>query len=96
MTAGGRYAFGSRAKAQCPICGIVVKYRELVKDWRNQWVCPDCWDPKHPQEIQPHVTDPEALFHPRTLQDNPITYVPRRVVQQNVKYWLGDFSASVA
>jgi len=90
-----RFAFGHKAKAQCPLCGDVVKYIILRQDWRGQYVCPDCWDPKHPQERQVNVLDTEALHHARVLQDQPKTLVPRRVVQQNMKLWLGSFTVTV-
>ncbi len=71
-----RYAVGKRAKAQCPICGDVVKHNDLVKDWRGTWVCPECRDPKHPQEIPPpqhRVVDAVTLRHPRPLLDDGLT-----------------------
>lgn len=39
-----------------------MKYRlfELRKDWRNLWVCEDCWEPKHPQLIPPRL-GPESV-----------------------------------
>lgn len=69
-----RYATGKRAKAQCPKCGLVVRYQELVKDYRGVWVCPDCNDPQHPQEKPPRrVVDAVALRHPQPLQDLGLT-----------------------
>ena len=45
-----QFARGTKAKAQCPVCGLVQKYLDLRQDWRGVWVCPDCWDPRDPQE----------------------------------------------
>jgi len=64
-----RYAKGRKAKAQCPICGDVVAYLALVRDWRGVMVCSDCKDPRHPQENIIIHTDPEALEHPSPLLD---------------------------
>ena len=44
------YSEGRKATAQCPICGDVIPYRDLVLDWRGVYVCPGCNDPRHPQE----------------------------------------------
>lgn len=63
------YAKGSKAKAQCPICGDVILYRMLVQDWRGVWTCPDCKDPRHPQENIRINVDPEALEHAAPLLD---------------------------
>lgn len=65
-----QYARGSRAKAQCPVCGLVQPYLELRQDWRGVWVCPDCWDPKDPQEEILSVADAETLDHPQPLVDD--------------------------
>ena len=63
------YAEGRHAKAQCPICGDVILYKELKRDWRGVYVCPDCLDPRHPQEHILVYADPEALEHPAPLLD---------------------------
>ena len=65
------FASGRRAKAQCPICGTVHPYQTLVQDWRGVWVCPDCWDPRDPQETILSVADAEILDHPAPLLDQP-------------------------
>ncbi len=76
MPVESRFASGERSKAQCPICGLVVLYPSLVKDWRGTWVCPECLDPQHPQEIPPRdVTDAVQLRHPRPLLDIGLTRV---------------------
>ena len=70
------FASGRRSKAQCPICGIVVRYTELVKDWRGTWVCPECNDPQHPQEKPPrNVVDAVVLRHPQPLRDKGLTVI---------------------
>ena len=88
------FARGRIAKAQCPICGLVVKYLDLRKDWRGTWVCPDCLDPQHPQEIPPkNVVDAVTLKHPQPLRDNGLTRVYVKGVQSTSQ--LGSYSVSV-
>lgn len=67
------YATGHKAKAQCPICGDVIRYLGMVTDWRGVRVCPDCNDPRHPQENVHIFADPEALQHPSPLLDTEST-----------------------
>lgn len=90
-----RFARGRNAKAQCPICALVVPYRDLVRDWRNQRVCRDCYDPRHPQERPVRVTDPEGLEHPRPLQDEALTETPRRAFALHAQFAMGVFTVSV-
>lgn len=69
-----RFAVGSKAKAQCPKCGLVVRYGDLVKDYRGTWLCSDCNDPQHPQEKPPRrVVDAVTLRHPQPLKDLGLT-----------------------
>jgi len=43
-----------------------MRYRDLVEDGHipGLLVHPDWWEPKHPQEIPPDMTDPIALYRP--------------------------------
>lgn len=67
-----QFASGKRAIAICDRCGFRVrltKLRELiVKNKKtNLMVCPECWEPDHPQlqlGMYP-VQDPQALRNPR-------------------------------
>ena len=69
---GNRFASGKFAIAQCDRCDQRFKLnllkREIIKG-RNYdlLVCPECWDPDHPQlhlgEFP--VDDPQALRNPR-------------------------------
>lgn len=68
-----RYASGKRAKAQCPICGLTCAYAEMTLDWRGVRVCPDCLDPKHPQETPVITADAVALRRPAPLLDTGTT-----------------------
>lgn len=62
------FAKGRNALFHCPRCGFDYPYSQKRRDGQNKnWVCIDCWDPKHPQEIQPkNIYDAIALRHPRT------------------------------
>ncbi len=60
-----RYARGTHALAICQRCGFRVDYLKLKEEWTGLWVCPDCYEPKHPQLETPRVRgDAEALRHP--------------------------------
>ena len=65
-----QFATGAKAKAQCPVCGLVGMYADLREDWRGVYVCPDCWDPRDPQETILSVSDAEQLAHPAPLLDD--------------------------
>ena len=70
---GNRYASGKNAIAECDRCGQRFKLKilktEIIKTKEyNLLVCPECWDPDHPQlqlGMYP-VDDPQALRNPRT------------------------------
>ena len=70
---GNRYASGKNAIAECDRCGQRFKLKilktEIIKTKNyNLLVCPECWDPDHPQlqlGMYP-VDDPQALRNPRT------------------------------
>lgn len=67
-----RFASGHKAIAVCDRCGRGVRLRDLkyevvkTKLYKIK-VCPECWDPDHPQlqlGMYP-VEDPQALREPR-------------------------------
>ena len=62
----GSYARGINAVAICERCSKKSYRRELVYDgqYPDLLVCADCWDPKHPQEYLPPVTDPITIYDP--------------------------------
>ena len=70
------FASGTFSKAVCDRCGQEYKYQQLQKEWNGLLVCPECFEPKHPQLDPPyHAPDPEALKDPRVestsvLKDN--------------------------
>ena len=69
---GNRFASGKWAIAQCDRCDGRYKLKELKREvikGRNYelLVCPECWDPDHPQlslGLYP-VNDPQAVREPR-------------------------------
>ena len=67
-----RFASGKRAIAMCDRCGQQYKLKELKTEVIKQrkydlLVCPECWDPDHPQLMLGTfpVEDPQALRNPR-------------------------------
>ena len=60
----GRYARGQNALAICERCSKKQLRRHLVYDgqYPDLLVCPECWDPKHPQEYLPPSFDPVTLY----------------------------------
>jgi hypothetical protein len=69
---GNRFASGKHAIAECDRCGfrfkLTVLKTEIIKLKKyDLLVCPQCWDPDHPQlqlGMFP-VDDPQALRNPR-------------------------------
>ena len=69
---GNRFASGKWAIAECDRCGQRYKLKQLKKEIVKTkefdlLVCPECWDPDHPQlklGMFP-VDDPQGLRDPR-------------------------------
>ena len=60
------FAVGKKSQAICDRCGYQYDYLDLQKEWNGLLVCPECYEPKHPQLDPPrHIADPEALRNPR-------------------------------
>lgn len=69
---GNRFASGKRSIAECDRCGQQYKLKqlrtEIIKTKQYQLlVCPECWDPDHPQLLlgMYPVDDPQAVRNPR-------------------------------
>ena len=67
-----RFASGKNSISECDRCGQRYKLKQLKKEviktkTYNLLVCPECWDPDHPQlqlGMFP-VDDPQAVREPR-------------------------------
>ena len=60
------YAVGKFARALCDRCGFEYKLNELKKEWNGLKVCPNCYEPKHPQlDPKPKPADPQAIRNAR-------------------------------
>jgi len=60
------FSVGKYSQAICDRCGYQYNYLELQKEWNGLLVCPECYEPKHPQLDPPyHAPDPEALKNAR-------------------------------
>tara|TARA_R110000751_G_scaffold4750_7_gene23038 strand:+ start:1709 stop:2197 length:489 start_codon:yes stop_codon:yes gene_type:complete len=66
------YALGKKSLAICDRCGFQYKYLQLREEWTGFRVCPECYEPKHPQlEPTPPGQEPQALYHPRIDRTEP-------------------------
>lgn len=46
--------------AVCFECGRKRKATELKKHWQGYWVCPEHWEPRHPQDFVRAVRDDQT------------------------------------
>jgi hypothetical protein len=67
----GAFAAGKKALGICDRCGWTWKLDKLKSEQVNLTnnhlsICPDCWDPDHPQNMQGRIdySDPQALRNP--------------------------------
>jgi hypothetical protein len=72
---GNRYTSGKNSIAECDRCGqrfkLTILKKEVIRTKTyNLLVCPECWDPDHPQLLQGMypVDDPQAVRNPRPDQ----------------------------
>ena len=60
------YALGKFSQAQCDRCGFVYKYLEMKMEWNGLKVCPECYEPRQPQDTPARISsDPETLYQAR-------------------------------
>ena len=59
------YARGRHTQAICDRCGFQYHLLQLKKEWNGLRVCPECWEPKHPQLEIKSKYDPQAVRDPR-------------------------------
>lgn len=62
--------------AECQRCGFEYRQKELKKEWTNLIVCPDCYEPRHPQDFVRAAPDKVAAEGLVTSQ-GPSTNVAR-------------------
>jgi hypothetical protein len=69
---GNKFASGKKAIAECDRCGQQYLLKQLKTEVVKQrkyelLVCPECWDPDHPQLMlgMYPVEDPQGLRNPR-------------------------------
>ena len=81
-----KFASGKHTIAECDRCGFRFKRTELKEltvrtKPTDMQVCPECWEPDHPQNMQGMypVTDPQAVSNPR--------------VDKSLAYTGGDYSS---
>jgi hypothetical protein len=46
--------------AVCYQCGRKRKASTMKKHWQGYWVCPEHWEPRHPQDFVRGVPDPQT------------------------------------
>ena len=75
-----KFTSGKHAISECDRCGQRYKLKalkELIVRTRktNVMVCPTCWEPDHPQNMQGMypVEDPQGLRNPRTDKSRTFT-----------------------
>jgi hypothetical protein len=79
-----QFASGKKALGICDRCGWTYKLDQLKTERQNLTesnvlVCPKCWDPDHPQNLQGRIdySDPQALRNPRIDTDTGAGYTNR-------------------
>jgi hypothetical protein len=60
------YASGKFSLAICDQCSFQYPLNILKKEWTGFKVCPECYEPKHPQlEPKRSINEPIAVYEPR-------------------------------
>lgn len=59
MSAGSYYKPGD-FNAVCFLCGKERKASELRKHWQGYYVCPEHWEPRHPQDFVRGIPDNQS------------------------------------
>jgi len=67
------FSVGKYSQAICDRCGYQYDYLELQKEWNGLFVCPECYESKHPQLDPPYSRpDPEALKNAKPARNEPV------------------------
>ena len=60
------YSSGKFSLGSCDQCSFVYPLNTLKKEWTGFRVCPECYEPKHPQlEPKRAMDEPIAVYEPR-------------------------------
>lgn len=62
--------------ASCFECGRKRKASELKRHWQGYWVCPDHWEPRHPQDFAGPVAAEEQVPFAQPQEDTFIAPFP--------------------
>lgn len=49
----------------CGRCGFTRYGSQMKKEWTGLVVCPECWDPRHPQDFVRAKADKQSVKDPR-------------------------------
>ena len=64
----------------CDRCGRPIRVSESKRTWDNLFVCPNDWEPRHPQEVLNDAkTDKQSFPDPRPRPDNDESYETTQV-----------------
>jgi len=57
--------------ATCFQCGRKFKASQLSRHWQGHWVCPECYEPRHPQDFVKGVreSNPPPFVQPQWEHD---------------------------
>lgn len=105
-----RFASNNRAFGFCDRCGFRYDLKRLKKFYIlgkliNEKVCPECWDPDHPQNwvgvlgSQMVSNDPQALYEPRpdtNLNDSRGFFAWAPVATQQVDFTVNNVFITVS
>lgn len=59
------HGVGKHVRGICDRCGVEYPLIKLRKEWTGLKVCPQCYDPRHPQEYVRGKPDRQAVPEPR-------------------------------
>lgn len=60
----------------CDRCGCAIRAKDAKKEWTGLWVCPDDWEPRHPQDFVRGRYDEIAAQEP-VRPESPDIFVDR-------------------
>lgn len=48
----------------CDLCGIIIRRSKIRRNWKNQYVCPEDFEEKHPQLLKQPIIRNEGVVKP--------------------------------